>query len=244
MPTPIRYSPAPYEAPWYETLLSPVVLAGNLAVAAVAYPGLHTARVSWHPDAGPLIAFLRERTRPVIFYSWHAYELPILCAVYHLPDDVRPLGIGHDGLFSRVFQRATTWLGVPVWVYRRRSAVKPGQQIIDLIQTAEEPPILGLIPDAGGPYGKMKPGILRIARATSAHLVPVAVHAEPSLLQRHPARYVIPLPLGRVRVHFGAALDGSTVSAEEAHAALEALDGQAHGIWSRGAEESVEAPEP
>jgi hypothetical protein len=233
MPTPIRYSPAPYEAPWYETLLSPVVLAGNLAVAAVAYPGLHTARVSWHPDIDPLIAFLRGRTRPVIFYSWHAYELPILCAVYHLPQDVRPLGIGHDGLLSRVFQRATSWLGVPVWVYRRRSAVRPGQQIIDLIETAPEPPILGLIPDAGGPYGTLKPGILRIARATRSHLLPVAVRADPSLLQRQPARYVIPLPLAHVKVHTGTPLDGSTVTPEEAHAALEALDRQAHGIWCR-----------
>jgi len=233
MPTPIRYSPAPYEAPWYETLLSPLVWAGNLAVAAVAYPGLHTARVRWHPQLEPLVSFLRGRTRPVIFYSWHAYELPILCAVYHLPPDVRPWGIGHDGIFSRVFQRATSWLGIPVWVYRRRSNVRPGQQIIELIETSPEPPILGLIPDAGGPYGKLKPGILRIARATGADLVPVTVRAHPFLLQRQPARYVIPLPLGQVDVFVGTALDGSVVGPREAHDALQTLDQQAHGIWSR-----------
>jgi hypothetical protein len=208
-----------------------VVLAGNLLVAALAYPGLRTARVSWGPDLGPLLASLRERTRPVIFYSWHAYELPLLCAVYQLPADIRPVGIGHDGILSRTFQMATAWLGIPVWVYRRRSSVRPGQQIIDLIQSAPEPPVLGLIPDAGGPYGTVKPGILTVARATGAYLIPVAVRTEPVARLRRPAPYLLPLPFSEVVVHCGVPLDGLSVSLEDAQAALALQDAKAQRIY-------------
>jgi lysophospholipid acyltransferase (LPLAT)-like uncharacterized protein len=232
MPEPIRYSPAPNQAPWYERLLSPLVLAGNLLVAAVAYPGLHTGRVSWGPELESFLTFLRGRTRPVVLYCWHAYELPVLCVVYRLPSDVRPVGIGHDGVLSRIFQRAVAWMGIPVWVYRRRSTVRPGQQIIDMIQDSPEPPILGLVPDAGGPYGRIKPGILRIAQATGAHLVPVAVRTDRVFLQKRPAPYLLPLPFSEISVHYGAPLDGATASMEDARKALEAVDAKAHAIWS------------
>ncbi|NNF29518.1 MAG: hypothetical protein HKN73_19995 [Gemmatimonadetes bacterium] len=232
MPAPIRFSTAPYEARWYERLLSPLVVLGNVVVAGLAYPGVATARVSWRPSKGSLLALLRNRTRTVIFYSWHVYEIPVLCAIWDLPRDVRPTGIGHDGLLSRWLQQATAWLGVPVWVYRRRSPVRPGQQLADFLNDAEVPRIVGLFTDAGGPYGEAKAGLLRVARATNAVLIPVAVDIKPAPMMRWPASYLLPLPFGRAVVHYGEPLDGAKASASEVRAALDEVDRAASGIWA------------
>ena len=232
MPAPIRFSTASYEARWHERLFAPLILLANVVVAALAYPGVATARVRWAPDLDALLSLLESRTRPVIFYSWHAYELPVLCAIFDLPREVTPTGIGHDGLLSRGLQQATAWLGVPVWVYRRRSPVRPGQQLADFINEASEPPIVGLFTDAGGPYGEAKGGLLRVARATNALLVPLAVHIRPAPLIRRRFPYLFPLPFGRVTAHFGSPLDGATASTEEIRGALDEVDGAALGIWA------------
>lgn len=233
MPAPITFSDAPYERRWYEPLLPPLVLLGNLGVAALAYPGVSSARIRWEPELGPLLELVRSRTRPIIFYSWHAYELAVLCVVFRLPEDARPVGIGHDGLPSRLLQQAAAWLGVPVWVYRRRSLVRPGQQLIDFMRHAPVPPLMGLFTDAGGPYGRAKEGLLTVAQATGALVVPVAPRCRPALMLPIPVPYTVPLPFARIDVHHGPPLDAATASLKDMDDALRAVDSMAHGVWER-----------
>ena len=232
MPARIYYSSAPYEDHRFPAVLRPLLLISNLLAAAWIYPCRKTARISWTPELGSLLELLRNRTRPVIFYSWHAYEPLLIVAFRGFPDDLVPLGIGHDGWPSLAFHRAVAWFGIPVWVYRRKSSVPPRQQLIDFISASPDKRIVGLITDAGGPYGEAKGGLLDVARATKALLVPIAVRSRPVLFSRLPRRYAWPLPFARLEPHYGEPVDGSTATLDQCEKALMDVDRLAHGVWS------------
>ena len=78
------------------------------------------------------------------------------------------------------------------------------------------------LPDSGGPYGKMKPGILEVARACGAALVPFQVTASPSVVLGKKLRHVMPVPYCRIDVRRGELLDGDA-TVDECQRALDAL---------------------
>lgn len=224
MPSLIRFSGAPHEAHRLSRLLEPVIYISNLAVAAWIYPAWSTARVRWKPDLAALIRLFEERTQPLICYGWHAHELLMFCAFRKVPRRLMPTAIGHDGFLSRALQHFSTWYGVPVWVYRRHSTVRPTTQLIDLLANSRE--AICLFPDAGGPDGLVKPGIVEVARATGARLVPMAVEAHPVVAISGRRRYLLPLPFARVVAHYGDPLDGGQCTVADCQRALELLEQQ------------------
>ncbi len=169
-----------------------------------------------------MIRFLRDRPSPVIFLSWHAYILLIVCAFRDFPADLVPTGIGHDGFRSRAVQQTVTWFGCPVWVYRRTSPVRPKQQLTDFL--AESRRIIGLFPDAGGPEGEMRPGIVEVARATNSLLVPMAVTARPVATIRAPQRLCLPLPFSSVSAYWDEPIAGDEATVNRCRTALERLE--------------------
>jgi lysophospholipid acyltransferase (LPLAT)-like uncharacterized protein len=108
-----------------------------------------------------------------------------------------------------------------VWVYRRNSPIRPTQQIIDLLKA--ERCNVGMIPDSGGPYGKVKPGLAEIARSTGAWLVPVIIRARGLLKLRRPWRGGLPLPYCSLVAYHGPPLDGTRTSVAECQTALDEL---------------------
>jgi len=191
-------------------------------MALSIYPAWRTARVTWAPSLDGLAKLARETDRPIIFYSWHAYEPLVLCALRDFPAELQPTGIGHDGVLSRMLQDVTTWFGFQVWVYRRSSPVQPKQQIIDMVN--ERRCNIGLFADAGGPYGRVKPGLSEIAIATEAWLVPVVVHGRPTLRFSWPRRYGFPLPFCHLAARYGEPIDGRDATTERCQATLEEID--------------------
>ena len=165
-----------------DILLEPLVYLSNLAVAISLYPAYRTARIQWEPDAAKLIRLFKERSRPIVCFAWHAYELNSFCAFRDFPRDLVPLAVGHDGPLSRALQQSAAWYDFPVCVYRRRSPIPPKAQIVNLLKT--ERPVIGVFPDSGGPDGNIRPGFLEVARAAEALLVPMAWHARPVLAVR------------------------------------------------------------
>jgi len=121
-----------------------------------------------------------------------------------------------------MLQQATAWLGFRLWVYRRKSPIRPKQQIIDMV-TARGCHI-GLFADAGGPYGQVKPGLPEIARATNAWLVPLVVRGRPVVKFRRPRRYIFPLPFCTLEAHHAAPIDGREATVEACQTALDALE--------------------
>ena len=223
MPRSIRFSEAPYRRNPLDVLLEPVVYAANLAFACCLYPAWRTARIRWEPDATQLMRLFKERSRPIMCFAWHAYELNSVCAFRDFPRDVVPVAIGHDGPQSRALQQTVAWFDFPIWAYRRRSPVPPKTQIINLLKT--ERPIIGVFVDSGGPDGQIRQGFLDVARAAEALLVPLAWHARPALVLRLPRRrYCFPAPFSRIRACFGQPIDGITATPDACRDALQALE--------------------
>jgi len=231
MPELIRFSDAPHKARGLNVLLEPLVYLSNLVVASSLYPAYRTARIQWKPDAAGLMQLFKERSRPIICFAWHAYELNSFCAFRDFPRDVVPLAIGHDGLLSRALHQSASWYGFPVWVYRRRSPIPPKAQIITLLKA--ERPVVGVFPDSGGPDGHVRPGFLEVARAVEALLVPLVWHARPVLTVRPaPRRYCLPVPFSSILACYGEPIDGANATADECRSALEALERRAKGAAS------------
>jgi len=106
------------------------------------------------------------------------------------------------------------------FVFRRNSNASPREQIAAYIRSTGRP-ILNL-PDSGGPYGVVKPGILEVARACDARLVPFQVTAKPALSVGKKLQHVIPLPYCRIDVRRGVPLSGHS-SVDDCQRALDAL---------------------
>jgi lysophospholipid acyltransferase (LPLAT)-like uncharacterized protein len=204
--------------------LEPLIYLTNLTVAAWMYPAWRSARIQWEPDVAELIRLFKERSRPIICFAWHAYELIGTCVFRDFPREFVPLAIGHDGPRSRALQQSVAWYGSPVWVYRRRSPVQPKDQLIDLLKV--ERAVIGVFPDSGGPDGQIRPGFVEVARAAEALLVPMAWHARPVLMVRSPRRYCLPVPFSRVSAYYGPLIDGTLTTREDCRQALEDLEGR------------------
>jgi len=223
----VSFATVPFEEHWYHRLLHPIAIVTNALMTAWMYPSWRTAKIRWAPSYEELIEHAREVGRSIIFYSWHEYEPLIFLAFRDIPQPLKAIAIGHDGLLSRMLQRTGARLGFHIWIYRRRSPIRPKDQIIDLIRSRMCH--IGLIPDAGGPYRKIKPGIAEIARATNALVVPLVPVGHPSLTFRWPKPFRFPLPFSSVVVQYGAPLDGATVTVEMCQIALETLEESVRG---------------
>lgn len=220
----VSFAMVPFEERWHSLLLRPLTFVTNGLLSAWIYPCWRTARVRWEPHFDRLLDVGRG-DRPLIFYSWHEYEPLLFLAFRDVPPELKASAIGHDGLLSRMLQRTGARLGYHIWIYRRKSPVRPRDQIIEFIRTRKRP--IGLIPDAGGPYRRVKPGITEIARATNALVVPLVPAARGTLTAHWPKRFRFPLPFCSVTVHTGTPLDPANLTAEECQAALESVEREA-----------------
>jgi len=223
MPRAITFADVPHEpAPWWERLLEPVVFGVNLTVAAFMYVPWRTARVRWAPPLDGLLARMARTNRPFILYTWHAFELLTLCTSKTLPSAMGLMGIGHDGIRSRMLQRTMTWYGGRIWVYRRHSPIAPRQQIVEMMR--REGAHIAIVADAGGPYGQVKPGLAELARDTAAFLVPFAVRGRGVVWIRRPVRQGIPGPFARLEGLWGEPRDGRDATVSECKRWLTELD--------------------
>jgi hypothetical protein len=207
---------------WYEIALSPIIPLCNVVIAVVVYPGWRTVRVRWEPPLMSLIEFIKDQTRPVIAYGWHAYELLTWLSFKVFPRELMPIAIAHDGLLSRALHRPSCWYGFPVWVYRRKSTLRPKEQLIEFMR--EERPIIGVFADAGGPDGQVRQGLVDLAQATESWMVPMSVRTKPGFAVGSRQRYFIPLPFSAVTAFHSAPLDGRCITREQCQAALDNLE--------------------
>jgi len=205
------------------TLMTEIAcLASNAALFGAMLPARLTARVRWADPLDELVALARSG-RKMIFVALHRYGYVVYMVFgRHVPAALRPTVIGHDGLLSRGQTRAGEWSGYPVFEYRRSAAERPRAQIASFLRQSDAP--LLLLPDSGGPYGVVKPGVLEIARRTDAVLVPFAVDARRALVWGHEMRHVVPLLGCRLTVRRGPVLEGRATSRDALQAALEALE--------------------
>jgi len=212
----VVYSDVPHR-PDAARWLHPLLLASNAALAgACRYIAPRTKVVFREP-----FLVKEESDRPIVYVTWHRLNYVCMPMLLALPPEARPTIIAHDGVASRAFShQSVAWMGMEAFAFRRRSKVPAREQIAEYIRTTGRP-ILNL-PDSGGPYGKVKPGTLEVARASGARIVPFVVETDRSFSVGKTLEHVIPLPHARVDVRRGPALDG-TASVADLQAALDAL---------------------
>jgi hypothetical protein len=154
--------------------------------------------------------------------SWHRYNYVLAAALLHLPEELRPSLLMHDGLASRALtHESSVWAGFEVLAYRRRSAVPPRTQIIEYLRSSHRN--LLMLPDAGGPYGKAKPGVVEIARAAEALVLPLSAQVDRAWVLGSSLSHVVPKPGARARILVGELLEGSALRVEDCQEALDRL---------------------
>ena len=191
------------DRPW----LDPVLVGSNAALAGLYVAFARTVRIVFRDELVP------KTDKPIIYITWHRMNYAATPVFRTVPERDRPTFIAHNGVASRAFShQAPVWLGFDVFAFRLGRARSPRDQIIEYIQTTRRP-ILNL-PDSGGPYGKMKPGILEVARACDAVIVPFVVVAEGAARIGKKMKHVLPMPFARLEARRGALLDAHATAAD------------------------------
>ena len=90
------------------------------------------------------------------------------------------------------------------WVPVRGSSSRGGKEALgEMIARVKETRLAGHITDGPrGPIGKVKPGLIRLAHATDAVIVPFFVSAQWAWHFRSWDRFMLPKPFSRVTLHF------------------------------------------
>ena len=78
----------------------------------------------------------------------------------------------------------------------------------------------------GGPYGRVKEGLLDIAQATGALLVPVTIRGRRIVRLNRPITHYVPLPFCSLVVHNGEPLDAQRLSTMQCQETIDRLEQQ------------------
>jgi hypothetical protein len=142
---------------------------------------------------------MRREGRPVIFVFWHGHLLPLLH--HHRHEQVVVLVSEHaDGEYvTRVIER----LGFRTV---RGSSTRGGTRgLKSLVRAAREGNDLAVTPDGpAGPARSVKPGAVMTAALTGLPIIPVTATASAAWRVGSWDRFMIPRPLSRVRIGYGA----------------------------------------
>jgi len=219
---------APVARRWTGALGAPLVLLSNGLFFLGFLPVLATSSVRWPPLVGQLQTDLEQRWRPIIYMGWHAYSWCSYLVFRELPAALRPTSIAHDGVASRFNSRCGSWLGLDTLVYQRHAPTPPRQQIVDY--ALEYRRHLVLFPDSGGPYRVLKPGVVAVARAIDALVVPFAIRSRRAIRLGRDLRHLLPLPTSRLELVCGEPLAGSDVEERRCSQVLRELEERADAI--------------
>lgn len=212
------HADVPHTPPAYAPWLEPLGKGTNFALYLLLRGAMVRSRIRWQR--------LPERPdghRPLLYLAWHRYNLALALALRTLPPESRPTLVMHDGWASRALtHELAVWMGFDVFVFHRRSPVSPRQQIADHVR--ERNVSLLILPDAGGPYGQVKPGSLHVAKTLGARVQPLAVRARGAAVLGRDLRHLVPLPGCELEATCGEPLEPHEATPEVSQHALEALD--------------------
>ncbi|MGH7280376.1 MAG: hypothetical protein ACRELY_02545 [Polyangiaceae bacterium] len=191
------------DRPW----LDPLLFGSNAALTALYLACAPTVRVVFRDELVP------QTERPIIYITWHRLNYAATPVFRALAPRDRPTFIAHNGVASRAFShQAPVWLGFDVFAFRQGRGHSAREQIVEYVRATRRP-ILNL-PDSGGPYGKMKPGILEVARECDAVVAPFIVAARGVARIGKTMQHVLPMPFAHLEVRRGALLDGHATASD------------------------------
>jgi lysophospholipid acyltransferase (LPLAT)-like uncharacterized protein len=200
---------------WRQLLLEPVFLLTNLFFFTWFWIAKRTCnvRVTVPPVSSD------ER---LLLYCWHKHAWIVFGTLsrLQLPESA---WVCHDGFLSMMAQRTGLWSGAQVVRFALRDPTRPSAQIVNAMRANSLH--LGIATDSGGPYGKVKPGLISMARELDARLVPIAMHVARVPRLGKVMRHELPVPFMGVTVEVGAPLPKNADLAQ-AQDALELLEAE------------------
>ncbi|MGH7457606.1 MAG: lysophospholipid acyltransferase family protein [Longimicrobiaceae bacterium] len=148
------------------------------------------------------VATLRSGGRPFISVLWHGRMLPVM---------FRHRGEGMVGLASRNRDGEQVARLMESWGYgaERGSSSRGGAAAVrGLLRHLEGGRSVAVTPDGPrGPREVLKPGVVALARASGAPMLPVAAGASKAWWLGKWDRFLVPKPFARVRVAYGLPID-------------------------------------
>jgi hypothetical protein len=140
---------------------------------------------------------------PFVLVAWHR---GLLVAAYAHRDRGLwvPLSLSRDGGLAESALQRLGFARSP----RGSSSRGASALLREMIRRVRGGESGGVLPDGPrGPAFEAKPGVLALAAATGAHLVPLGVAAAPARRLGSWDRALLPLPFARVRVVYGSPLE-------------------------------------
>ena len=153
----------------------------------------------------------RAAGRPLVFVGWHGHDF-VNIGVYHplFGFDSRALLMVPETLGAEVLTEAARRMKIEVVSIAGAGGAAPsGRGLVSVIKRIQEGHDALLAVDGpSGPARQAKPGAAFIAQRAKAVIVPTAIAASPSVrLAYRWDDHVVPLPGGRIDVHFGPLID-------------------------------------
>lgn len=144
-----------------------------------------------------------DRHQSLIYASWHQRFFPGIT----LFSSRKPIAImisqSRDG---EMIARAVDLLG---WHPVRGSSTRGGAAALRQLKALarREYKIGHIVDGPTGPFGRVKPGLLRIAQAAGKPIVPTIVSAQKKWIFNSWDRFMVPKPFSRILIRFGDAID-------------------------------------
>jgi lysophospholipid acyltransferase (LPLAT)-like uncharacterized protein len=144
---------------------------------------------------------LIDKGTPVLLCAWHQQFFSAIRPFkrYAKYQPALMISRSRDGAIIAAVARQTGWKTV------RGSSSRGGKPALrSMIRHLEGSKLAGHILDGPtGPMGIVKAGVIRLAHAAQATIVPFSVSARRSLYFNSWDRFMLPLPFSRVTLHFG-----------------------------------------
>ncbi|WP_022665190.1 lysophospholipid acyltransferase family protein [Desulfospira joergensenii] len=144
-----------------------------------------------------------DSRRQLVYASWHQRFFPGITFFSTRKPIAIMISQSRDGEMAA---RAVDLLG---WHPVRGSSSKGGRQALEEIKTlARASYKIGHIVDGPqGPFGKVKPGLIRIAQYAGLPILPTITSAENPWIFNSWDRFMVPKPFSRVILRFGQAIE-------------------------------------
>jgi len=169
---------------------------------------------------------LSENNPRVVFFTWHRNNW-IYCGLTLSAARFKFTRlIGNDKWISLAHGLAGALLGFRFFFFRLGSK---NTRIDQIARYVKEGNSVMLLPDSGGPYGKIKRGLVKVALTSDALLVPVSFECDRKIVLGRTLRQWIMLPWTTIKVTVG---DPIKVEKESKPGEIQSACERSLGPWS------------
>ncbi len=137
---------------------------------------------------------------PTILFSWHQNTFLTLVLARRARFCRGAIGLTNDRLASLIVTLSATLFGYRMFIYTLRNKKNRVEQVTQCFNFGN--PLI-IMADGGGPFFKLKPGLIKTALESKAKLVPVAFRIEKGLELGKVRKHRWPLPFSGIHCLIG-----------------------------------------